>query len=491
MGSYQVDVIARTKKFQQEMAKLPGITEAEATKAAVKLGAALEKGEQRAAAAAQSRAEKAAQRAASYAKKTSAATFTVTAGDIARLGSAVADYAQHLADANNRLTDTSARTGVAVETIKGLDLAFTGSGLAASNVEAILKKFPKTLGDIARGTGEALPAIERLFGKDGFDADGALKDSDAALRQIIKQLSAVEAPAEQAALAAQLFGRTGGELLQAGVLGSADALDVFIGHADRWGLETGPEATKQAAQFQRALAELALVAEGSASQLAAAFGIDAAQKIQDFTAGLVAAFEAVRFGATFTAESLVGMAAVIDHLARGGSLEGVRDILGGVNDRLSEAATAGIEAAKSFREGQKAIDDLGGATGDVTGELDEMGTALSRQSAAQKEAAAAAREHAAELRSVEQALAQVSKANEKFIDADSIEAQRDRALAAVDDLAARTIEAGLLTAEADQTLALRRAAIWSDYYDTVDERDAEAVERALELREARQERFRE
>lgn len=191
-----------------------------------------------------------------------------TGGAVAlALGAAILATTQKLADYKNGINDTATRTGVAADTLTGLQLAFEGSGLSAGAMEAALAPIPKRLADTARGTGEAKVAFDALKVA-VVDVEGNLRPTDEVLQDTIGALQDVEDPGLRAALAMQAFGEGGVKVLQA--LGNTD-LDVFVQHAEAIGpaFEDGGAG---AADFQRAMADLELSTLGAADRIAQAFG---------------------------------------------------------------------------------------------------------------------------------------------------------------------------------------------------------------------------
>jgi len=179
-------------------------------------------------------------------------------------------FTQGLADSANQLSDTATRTGVAVDTLAGLRLAAEGSGLQMATLASGLQQFPKRMNDMANGIGEAKRAFEFLD-ISVTDTDGSLRSADEVIRETMKKIAQVPDATTKAALATELFGRSGTSLLQA--LGGSE-LEEFIEHAERFGIDIGPKALKASADWQREIANLGLVSEGAKEQFVAAFGTD-------------------------------------------------------------------------------------------------------------------------------------------------------------------------------------------------------------------------
>ena len=182
---------------------------------------------------------------------------------------------QDLADSRNELADTATRTGITAETLAGLRLAAEGSGLSLGNLSGSLALFPKRMRDMQAGIGESKRAFEEL-GVSVVNADGSLRDADTVLKEALSAISQLPDATSQAAVATELFGRSGTALLQAL---SGTELQDFVEQAKTFGIDIGPQAAKAAADYQREVAQLSMVSEKSASIIAEAFGMDGVGKV--------------------------------------------------------------------------------------------------------------------------------------------------------------------------------------------------------------------
>lgn len=208
---------------------------------------------------------------------------TVAAGMLAAgvlaAGAAVLKFTQHMADTQNELSDMSARTGVSTKTLAGLKLAAEGSGQSLEQVSKALKPLVLRMGQVTQGSKTAIDGFKAV-GVEVVDAEGKLRSADDVLVEVTKSLAAMDDPTERAAAAALAFGSAGTKLVQA--LGDAD-LGTFIDAAERFGMDTGPEAAKAADDWQRAMASLKMVTQAfSGDLLRFSTGI-----LKDFTLGFV------------------------------------------------------------------------------------------------------------------------------------------------------------------------------------------------------------
>jgi hypothetical protein len=259
----------------------------------------------------------------------------MAAAAIAGAAASVVALSQAFADLQNELLDASARTGVAVETLAGLRLAAEGSGLEFRNLEAGLNRLPKSMADAARGTGAAARAFDAL-GVAVVDTEGELRSSEDVLQDTFEALSAIENPAEKAALAIDLLGqRAGPAFIQSGAI---DNLDAFVGLATEFGVDVGPKAAEQAAQFQRSIALLKTAGIGELQDLVNAIGGEG---------GMSDVLEAATVSVVFLGNVFAGVLAQIS--------ENVGEVISGPIRALSMALEGEpVEAARIFAD---TIDD--------------------------------------------------------------------------------------------------------------------------------------
>ena len=208
------------------------------------------------------------------AKSGNAIAIGIAAAGVALIAAtgAIFKLGQKSADLVNALNDMEARSGVAAESIQALQFAFVASGQEASTVQGIIDKMPRIMSDLANQTGTATKAAEKL-GVKAFDPlTGKMKDNNELMIELITSLQGVESQTERATIGVELFGRQAGNMLQA--FGQTEGLQLFMEYTDRWGVDVGPQATKQAAQFQQAMAMLDVVTGTLAQTFASVFGED-------------------------------------------------------------------------------------------------------------------------------------------------------------------------------------------------------------------------
>ena len=144
------------------------------------------------------------------------------AGAAAKLGSMAIDAAFSVAtktvqsfgaalDMGGRLNDLADRTGIAVDRVLLLERAFQNAGVGADSLGPILNKMQKALVDAEDGTSKAAYAFADL-GLSLSQLRGLSPEEQ--LRTIGKAIAAIPDPAQRAATAMEIFGKSGGALNQ-------------------------------------------------------------------------------------------------------------------------------------------------------------------------------------------------------------------------------------------------------------------------------------
>ena len=174
---------------------------------------------------------------------------------LAGLAGAVMKVNQQVADMINELVDASSKTGVQVETLQALKLAAEGSGRSFADIEGSLIRFQMSMDAATRGTGRQAEAFAAL-GVQVKDNNGEMRDSNDVFNDTIQELSKMEAGTQRNTKVMTLFGKSASALIQSGFI---DGMDKFNQRVKEFGLDVGPKATEEAANFQRAVADMNMV----------------------------------------------------------------------------------------------------------------------------------------------------------------------------------------------------------------------------------------
>ena len=124
-------------------------------------------------------------------------------------GAGLAAMAKGAIDAADNMNDLSQKTGVSVESLSKFQQAANASGTSIEGVGGAMIKLNKGL---AAGTGPAADALKAL-GISATDASGKLKTTDAVMLEVADKFKAMPDGAGKTALALQLFGKAGADMI--------------------------------------------------------------------------------------------------------------------------------------------------------------------------------------------------------------------------------------------------------------------------------------
>jgi hypothetical protein len=181
----------------------------------------------------------------------------------------VYDFNKSVVDSINDLNDLNAQSALSAQSIQAIKLAFEGSGQSAQQAAGFISRFPRLMADLEAGASRASEAAAKL-GLEIRDSSGAMRSSDAILKDAIGSLQQIESDTERTTTAFLLFGRSAGQLLQA--FGKTSEFENFLALSEEFGVKTGPEASAAAARFQELLSALNVVVEGTKQAFIEAVG---------------------------------------------------------------------------------------------------------------------------------------------------------------------------------------------------------------------------
>lgn len=225
-----------------------------------------------------------------------AAGATVAAG---ALGLAVKSSIDH-ADALNK---SAQKAGLTVEALSRLEFAAKLSDVSLEQLTGGLQKLSKSMVDIAAGKGPS--AAFQALGISVREADGSLRSSNAVFADVADRFSRMENGATKTALAIQIFGKAGAELiplLNSGRQGLAD----MAAESDRLGATISTKTAGAAEKFNDTLTRIQTGMQGTINRIVGETGLlDVLQQLADkltspeYANGLVAlAGEFVKFADT-------------------------------------------------------------------------------------------------------------------------------------------------------------------------------------------------
>lgn len=145
------------------------------------------------------------------------AAMTVAGGAI--VGGFVAS-AKAAGDYGGQIFDATRKTGMSAESLTALKFAAEQSGVGFDMLQGAIAKQARTANEAATGNKTAQEAYARL-GVSVTDASGKMKDGNTLLLETADALKGIENPTQRSALAMEIFGRSGSQMLPMLMEGSA------------------------------------------------------------------------------------------------------------------------------------------------------------------------------------------------------------------------------------------------------------------------------
>jgi hypothetical protein len=205
----------------------------------------------------------------------------VVGAAISAVGVGVALAVRGQLAAADELSKASARIGMPVEALSQLQHAAELSGVSMSTLETGLTRLARNMVDDA-GRFEELGISVR-------DATGAMRPTADVLQDVADRIAAMPEGAERTALAIDLLGRSGADLIPM-LMGGSEAIRAMMEEADALGLTISGETAAAAAQFNDNITRLQRTLTGIWRQISAQLAPVLAE-MSDYLVSLAAVFQ--------------------------------------------------------------------------------------------------------------------------------------------------------------------------------------------------------
>lgn len=166
----------------------------------------------------------------------------------------------------DRLDELSAKLQISTEVLSGWSYAAKLSGTDLDTLDKSLGKLAKTMSS-ALDPKSASANLFKALGVDVVDAEGKLRDVQDVLPDIADKFAAIENPTLKSALAMEVFGKSGTELLEFLSRGSS-GIERLVEEAKSLNIIITAEQSEAAAQFNDKLEKLGGAVTGMATRLA-------------------------------------------------------------------------------------------------------------------------------------------------------------------------------------------------------------------------------
>ena len=201
-----------------------------------------------------------------FSKKAAVAAAAVAAAATA-MAAAFAVGIRKTIDAADEMGKAAQKIGIAVDELSRLKHAADLSGVSFQGLQTSVGRLSRNMLDAAQGIGEGAKAFDAL-GISVTNADGSMRSSTVVMEEIADRFARMPDGATKTALAMQLMGRSGAEMipmLNAGAAGLRDLTD----EADQLGIVIDQKTSKAAENFNDNLTRLWRVKDGIYTKVAA------------------------------------------------------------------------------------------------------------------------------------------------------------------------------------------------------------------------------
>jgi hypothetical protein len=130
-------------------------------------------------------------------------------------------------EAGGALVDLSGQTGIAVDKLMELQMAFDQAGMSASDVQPVVAKLQKTISEAATGNVDAANKFKQM-GLAIQDLQGLSADQQ--LAAVGDAIGKIENPAQRAAMSMEIFGKSGAKLLSVFSAGGLEDVQENLGN---------------------------------------------------------------------------------------------------------------------------------------------------------------------------------------------------------------------------------------------------------------------
>lgn len=263
--------------------------------------------------------------------KAAAVGFAAAATAAVAAGAAMAIAGKRAIDAADDLSKAAQKAGVTTEALSRLKYAADFSDVSLETLSGGLQKLSKNMADVASGKGGSAATALSALGIQVEDASGKLRGADTVLSEVADRFSRLEDGSTKTALAIQIFGKSGADLIP--LLNSGrDGLRQMADESDRLGLTVSTKTGRAAEQFNDTLTKVGRIIDGVVMKIAEA-ALPTLQSFADLLASPQFVQAATTFGTTLlnvlngVTQAIVGVTNaardLFTYLSRGGGVVGM------------------------------------------------------------------------------------------------------------------------------------------------------------------------
>jgi hypothetical protein len=198
--------------------------------------------------------------------RTAAASLQVVAVAAIAAGTAMGFAVKHAIDHADALSKSAQKAGVTVEALSRLEFAAKLSDISLEGLTGGLQKLSKAMADATITKTSTAATAFKALGINITDASGKLRSSTAVLGEIADRFSRLEDGSTKTALAMQIFGKSGAELIPL-LNGGSKGLADMAAEADRLGITISTKTAQAAERFNDTLTRIGAIMGGVVNQV--------------------------------------------------------------------------------------------------------------------------------------------------------------------------------------------------------------------------------
>ena len=261
-------------------------------------------------------------------------------------------------DSADSLSKLSQRVGITVESLSTLIPVADLAGVSGEKFEGGLRKLATRMLEAATGTEDAARAFDAV-GVAFQNQDGTLRSTDQVLLDLTDRFKAMPDGAEKTAIAVELFGKSGADLIPFLNQGR-DGVEALTAELQALGVQIGGDTAAQAEVFNDSLAKVRLAISSVGNRVIEAF----LPAMNEMANGMV---ESAKQGGSLRA-ILDGVVLVLKTLALGAATVGKAFVA--LGEAIGAGMAAAVEALSGNVSGAKAI--ITELKGSLVQRLDEL-----------------------------------------------------------------------------------------------------------------------
>lgn len=230
--------------------------------------------------------------------------FAAVAVAAAAAGTALAFAVKGSIDRADGLSKAAQRIGVTTEALSRLEWAAKLSDVSLEQLSTGMQRLSRNMLDVSNGGGKQAATAFKALGISVTDASGKLRSSDEVFADIADRFSRMPDGAEKTALAMQLLGKSGAEMIP--LLNSGkDGLKAMAEESDRLGNTLSTKTGRAAEAFNDSITRLQAGVAGMVNKIAEAALPTLNSLIETLTSpGFMAAMQDFAIAAIATAEAI-------------------------------------------------------------------------------------------------------------------------------------------------------------------------------------------